>query len=278
MAKSFSFYSKMQHFPTSCVLFCRKSTDEGESHVDDMKMKSPESKKQREGKNLTATEALHRKWSVKNKVMKRTCFIHRSKIKHCEIGGGAARIISDAHKNRIKFQRVSDPYGDFSPLIVTLLPEDNPSLDFTDIEKLRNVLPRLLQHEVATLFGGSEERVAKKSLSFRVFGHQHLYQGSFEAYDLLEHNPEKQAALEYFQAHVYIGMPYEELEALGNFHNKISHNDKKRDATEIIRSLRRGWIEAGRPMKTSAHDKVRFCLEVEMFTDIKCFVLRLRLF
>ena len=137
-------------------------------------------------------------------------FIHRTKIKQCELDKGAARETDPDHVEDIKWERVEDPYGDFSPLLLTLLPEDNPDLDFSNITKLKDdILPSLLKQEAKELFGGSQEMIASTKLNFRVFGHQHKFEGSFEAYDILKDKAERQKALEYFQVYVYIGMSYE---------------------------------------------------------------------
>ena len=72
-------------------------------------------------------------------------------------------------------------------------------------------------------------------------------QGSYDAFDLLCDDEEKQKALMYFSAKVYFLMDYDELEQLGNLHNKVGHTILKRNSVEIIKSLRRGWLKAGRP-------------------------------
>ena len=75
-----------------------------------------------------------------------------------------------------------------------------------------------------------------------------IFQGSYDAYDLLSDDKAKQQALlKYFSAKVYIGMDFDELEQLGNMHNKVGHVIMKRNSVEIIKSLRRGWVKAKRP-------------------------------
>jgi hypothetical protein len=80
-------------------------------------------------------------------------------------------------------------------------------------------------------------------------------QGSYDAYNHLTDDPEKQQALEYFTGKVYILLDYTEMEQLGNLHNKVGHTVLKRTSIEIIKSLRRGWVEADRPIADNKQDK-----------------------
>ena len=117
-----------------------------------------------------------RKWQTENLVLQTPVFVSREQIKHAEVGKGAARELNESHSNEIMYGRVSDPYGDFSPLLLTVLQEDNPSLDWSNDKKLRKQLTKMLQQESIEIMGGVEEKIVCKTLIFRVFGHQHLFQ------------------------------------------------------------------------------------------------------
>ena len=123
-----------------------------------------------------STSQQSRKWQTENLVVQHAVFVHRSQIKHAELNKGAARTLKDSHANEIKFGWVSDPYGDFSPLLLTLLQEDNPQLAWDDEQKLKKQLTKQLQVNTVELLGGAEEKVASADLKFTVFGHQHLFQ------------------------------------------------------------------------------------------------------
>jgi hypothetical protein len=95
-------------------------------------------------------------------------------------------------------------------------------------------------------------------------------QGSYDAYDLLKDDPEKQEALEYFTAKVYVYMSEKELESLGNIHNKVGHKVMVRHSIEIIHSLRRGWIAAGSlPKPSNNKDKDYRHMKESVFTMIE---------
>ena len=245
------------------------STTGADKETDMDGIRSPKSKTAIR-KSLDDNSTKHRKWQAVNKVAKGSFFVHRSQIQHCEQDKGRARPLDGEHVAEIKYGRMSDPYGDFSPLMLTLLPEDNPGMDNSlSVEQIKQRIRPMLLHKLVDVFDGAEETVVLETLNFRVFGHQHLFQGSSEAYDLLEDNRPKQKALEYFQAYVYVGMSYDELEELGNYHNKIGHITKRRDSTEIMRSIRRQWIKKDRPQPEQRNDKKYLKAKTEIFSSIK---------
>jgi hypothetical protein len=124
---------------------------------------------------MTASEQ-SRKWQTVNLVTQHTVFVHRTQIQQATLNHGAARDLKLDHANEIKFGRVSDPYGDFSPLLLTLFPKDNPQLPWNDEKKLKRDLIKKLQFQTVEIMGGAEEKVASVDLKFTVFGHQHLFQ------------------------------------------------------------------------------------------------------
>ena len=92
---------------------------------------------------------------------------------------GDAREVTKSHAAEIMYGRISDPYGDFSPLLLALLPEDNEHL--TDLKwnkaaVLQKQVQALIAADDRDVFGGALELVADSRLVFRVFGHQHLFQ------------------------------------------------------------------------------------------------------
>ena len=116
------------------------------------------------------------KWQTENLVLQVPVFVHRDQIKHAKVGQGAARELNESHANEIMYGRVSDPYGDFSPLLLTILKDDNPTLEWKYPKKLKKHVTSLLQEESVEILGGVEEKVVNSTLVFRVFGHQHLFQ------------------------------------------------------------------------------------------------------
>jgi uncharacterized protein (DUF2235 family) len=124
-----------------------------------------------------ASFAESRKWQTTNLISPNTYFVHRGQLQQAQLGRGAAREINPSHANEIKFSRIGDPFADFSPLLVTVLQEDNLHLDWSRSKAdIKSHISELMQDETVELLGGVEEKAANKKLTFRVFGHQHLFQ------------------------------------------------------------------------------------------------------
>jgi hypothetical protein len=114
--------------------------------------------------------------------------------------------------------------------------------------------------------------VADETIIVRVFGHQHLFQGSYEAYDEMEGEEMKQRVLMYFQCYCYFLLTYGDMEALGNLHNVIGHMNKVRDSMEILKSIRRNFDKVGRPEPQKARacdDKEYMAMKKKNFNVIR---------
>ena len=142
----------------------------------DVEVQVTQPKRARKHANALNSKSQSRKWQTTNLVSQQVVFVHRSQIKHAEVHHGAARDLKETHSNEIKFGRVSDPYGDFSPLLLTLTQEHNPNLLWGNEKKLRKQVLRMMKSHTVELMGGAEEAVADPDLKFTVFGHQHLFQ------------------------------------------------------------------------------------------------------
>ena len=141
----------------------------------DMEIEVTQPKRTKKAGQLTAAQQ-SRKWQTENLVVQHTVFVHRSQIKHAELFKGQARIFKDNHANELKFGRVSDPYGDFSPLLLTLLKEDNSQLAWDDEKNLKKQLTKQLQLKTVEILGGAEEKVASSDLQLSLCGHRMGYQ------------------------------------------------------------------------------------------------------
>ena len=113
----------------------------------------------------------------------------------------------------------------------------------------------------------TEATLKDKRVRFVVFCHQHRFEALLMVHKWANRDSQQWKATCTVMCHIWVGLETENMKLVGNIHNDIMHNIRKRDNEEFIKGLHREVVRCGSLVATNQNDKEfnemkRRCFEV----------------